>query len=351
MAKENTKLKYAFFFMFVILLYLSFLVLKPFLFTILSAAALAYVFYPLYDKIQKKTKMRRISSLIVTLLILLLITFPFVFVANTLTREAYSSYIVIKQRFNQGNLLNLDCDEPSLLCNFSYYLSQNSKLTEYLTTIVNKASSYIIASASNFVFSLPSRFLEFFVLIFILYYLFIDGKYLMDKMWSLLSIKSSHKTDIAKRIGSVTYGVIYGSILTAIIQGLLAGIAYFVIGVNSPVLWAIMTALVALLPFLGSSIIWFPMSLYLFINGILGSDTLLIGKGIGLFLFGFLIISTVDNLIRPKLIGDKAKVHPAIVLLGVFGGLAIFGFMGILLGPLILAILTTSIEIYKEGTE
>lgn len=349
--KEIKESKYPLIFILLILLYISFLVLRPFLLTIISAALLAYIFYPLYKKIAEKTKMKRISSLIVTLLILVIILFPIVFVANTLTREAYSSYIVMKQRFQEETLFNLDCEQPSLLCSLSSYMSPDSRFGEYLTDVIRKASSYIITSTSNFVLSIPGRFLEFFVLLFIIYYLFIDGKQLMDKIWSLLPIKHSHKKNIKKRVSGVTYAVVFGYILTALVQGFVAGIGYFIVGLTSPVLWAIVTALVSLLPFLGSAIVWLPISLYLFINGILGSNNLMIGKGIGLFLYGIFIISSIDNIIRPKIIGGKAKVHPALVLIGVLGGLIAFGFIGVLLGPLILVILTTFIGIYKEEIE
>ncbi|NQV09443.1 AI-2E family transporter [Candidatus Woesearchaeota archaeon] len=336
--------------LFLFLAYISWLVLKPFVVTIISSGLLAYVFYPLYEKLVAKTGKKRISSIIMTLIILLLILVPFVFVTNMLTKEAYSSYVMIKERFGDDGSLKLDCENPSLICTLSSYMFTDSGFSSYLTEIVQKGSSYIINSTSNFLFSIPGRFLELFVLLFVLYYLFVDGEYFMKKAWAFLPIKSSHKENIAKKVSNITYAVIYGYILTALLQGAVAGIGYFVVGLSSPLLWTIMTALVALLPFFGSAIVWFPISVYIFINGLLSSSPLMMGKGVGLFIYGIIIISGIDNIVRPKLIGGKSKVHPAIVLIGVLGGLVAFGFIGILLGPLILVLLTTFMEIYQgEG--
>ena len=105
----------------------------------------------------------------------------------------------------------------------------------------------------------------------------------------------------------------------------------------------------SLIPFIGSSIIWFPAALLLIFNGYIQLDNVIIIKGVLLILWGMFIVGLIDNLLKPKIIGSKARIHPVLVLIGVLGGLKVFGIIGIIIGPIILALLTTFIKIYEEG--
>ncbi|MDP3765715.1 MAG: AI-2E family transporter, partial [Nanoarchaeota archaeon] len=150
----------------------------------------------------------------------------------------------------------------------------------------------------------------------------------------------------------VTYGVFYGNITIAIVQGILGIIGFALLGVPSPILWGFVMMLFALVPYFGSAIIWLPAALNLIFIGYLQNDSSLIIRGTILIAYGVLVISTIDNILKPKLIGSKAKIHPILVLIGVLGGLSLFGFIGFILGPLMLALLVTFIDVYeKEKTE
>ena len=133
--------------------------------------------------------------------------------------------------------------------------------------------------------------------------------------------------------------VVYGLLLAAFAQGLLAGLGYWVAGVNAPAFWGAATALIALIPF-GAPLIWVSIGLWLLLRG----D---VGAGIGLLLWGALAISWIDNLVRPLIISGVAKIPILIVLCGVLGGLAAFGLIGLFVGPVILAVL---LELWREWT-
>lgn len=286
------------FVVFLVILYLSYLIVRPFLGALIFALLFAYIFYPLYKKLAKKTKKRGLSSLIITFLILFIIIFPLAFVVNTLAREAFSTYTNLREKFDTG-FLDIDCqDRDDLICKASDYINEESGVRAYLSDVVRKGTSYIIGSTSSFLLSLPGRFLELFVLFFVLFYLFIDGEKFVDMVWMILPFKKSHQKDIEKQVTDVTSGVVYGYLITALAQGFAAGIAYFVIGLNSPLLWGIMTALVSLLPYFGSAIIWLPISAFLFIQGILTSTGITTWKGIGLFAYGIIVVSNIDNVLR-----------------------------------------------------
>ena len=145
--------------------------------------------------------------------------------------------------------------------------------------------------------------------------------------------------------------VIYGSLIIAIAQGTLGGIGFFIFGLPSPLLWGVIMVFASLLPYIGTSVIWLPASLFLIFNGYASMETALITKGILLMLYGIFIIGTIDNILKPKLIGDKSGLHPVLVLLSVIGGINFLGFIGVIIGPMIIAALVTFINIYEEEKE
>ena len=161
-------------------------------------------------------------------------------------------------------------------------------------------------------------------------------------------MKIKHKRKVLKRLDDVMFAVVYGNLTVAVIQGFVALIGYFIFGVKNPILWGVLTVIGALIPFFGTATIWVPLSFFIFISGVLQNEIGLIWKSIGLFLYGTLLIATVDNFIKPYIIGDKANVHPLVILLGVFGGLALVGPIGLVVGPIILALFLTSLTIYLE---
>jgi predicted PurR-regulated permease PerM len=124
---------------------------------------------------------------------------------------------------------------------------------------------------------------------------------------------------------------VYGVVTIAALQGLLAGLAYWIMGIPSPVLWAVLTAFVCMIPIAGSFLVWLPLAIYLMING---SWT----KAILLIIWGGLVISTIDNLLRPKLVGTQTRLHELFIFFSVLGGISVFGLLGIVLGPVVLAI-------------
>jgi predicted PurR-regulated permease PerM len=140
----------------------------------------------------------------------------------------------------------------------------------------------------------------------------------------------------------------YGNITIAIMQGILGAIGFMIFGVPSPILWGFVMVLFALIPYFGTAVVWLPAALNLIFSGYLQNNSSLTTRGIFLIVYGVLVISSIDNILKPKLIGAKANVHPILVLIGVLGGLSLFGFVGLFLGPMMLALLMTFIDIYEE---
>lgn len=344
--------KYIFFLVIVIVAWLVFLIVRPFIRAVLAGIIISYIFYPVYKQINKWVKRDTLSAFTTSILVILVITIPLVLFLNAISKEAYVSYILVKQKVVQGDLFGVDCAvKENPLCSVSDFfkdIMSNPQNRFYIEDTIQRTTSYIIDNASTFLFSLPVLLLNLFIIIFLMFYLFKDGNHIFNKIKSLIPFKHTYQEIIFKQFSDVLYAVVYGQLLIALIQGILGGIGFFILGIPSPLLWGIAMAFFALIPFVGPPIIWIPVALLQILSGLSQSDNSIITKGILLALYGFFIIGTIDNFLRPKIIGDRAKIHPILVLLGVVGGLKLFGLIGLIVGPVILAIFMTLIRIYEE---
>jgi len=169
---------------------------------------------------------------------------------------------------------------------------------------------------------------------------------LKNKVGNVLSMKKKKYFFLIKRLKEIIHGVVYGYIIVALIQGILGGLGFFIFGINSPIFWGMVMSIFALIPFIGTGVIWLPASLLLIFDGIFQNSNNLLFKGIGLLIYSFIFVSSLDNFLRPKLMSDKAKVHPLILFLGVLGGIFFFGPIGVIAGPLILSLTSVFIDAY-----
>jgi len=353
----DSKLYQKFFFtlIFLTLIVISFLIIKPFLIALLTGMVFSYMFYPAYKAILKKIPSRSISAFITSVLVILIVTLPLFFVLNTVSKEAYSAYLLSKQKSSGVQMLSLECQtEARSTCKLIHYIAEkagNPQIKYYLDTTIKGVTTNITNKISDILVSIPAFVMHLFISLFAMFFLFRDGHLLIDKIERLMPLSEKHRKSVFKKLDDMTFAVIYGSIAIAIIQGTLGGIGFFIFGLPTPLLWGAVMAFASLIPYVGSSIIWLPASLLLIFNGYTNADPLLIIKGILLIVYGALIVGTIDNILKPKIIGEKGGLHPVLVLLGVVGGLQLLGFIGVMIGPILLAVLVAFIKIYEEEKE
>lgn len=330
----------------------SLMVVLPFFTSIISGALLAFIFYPLYIRAAAKMH-KKIAAFMVAALVVLLVTIPAVFVINSLTQQTSYLYIRAKQQIIGGEFIDDRCYEDSIICNTVKdvnSLLQDENIKTYAIDILNKLLAFITQKFSEFVFSLPRVVLNIIVMLFTMYYLLQDGPRLIKWLAEAAPLKVHHQEEILKQFGEVTKAVIYGSFIVALIQGALGAFGMWAFGIKSFLWWSIVMTFFALIPFIGTWVVWFPASLYLGLSGYLQAETGLIWRGIGLFFYGLLIISTIDNILKPFIVANRANVHPLLIFIGIIGGLFAFGFVGLLLGPIVLALLQTLLIIYHRET-
>lgn len=313
-----------------VFLILSFIIIRPFLTYIVLALMLAYMFYPIYEKLLSKLKKPALSSTIMVIFLLIIIILPSLFIITKLIFQATSAYLLVT---------SLPLETYSEL--IYKFTNTPIDLNSYVGSLFGQARNFLLDRAPSLIGSITEVVLGLFVMFFLLFYLFIDGKKLYERFANLLPFRENHKKIILDELKSVTYAVIYGQLLTAIIQGTVGGIGLFIFGVENALFWGFIMIILSLIPVVGTPVIWAPIGVLQLINGHIFS-------GLGILLYGLIVVINIDNIIRPKLIGDKANIHPAVVLLGVLGGLSIFGFIGMFIGPLILAILIVLLNFFSE---
>jgi predicted PurR-regulated permease PerM len=336
---------------FLVLFAIAFIIVKPLLTAVLTGIVLSYIFYPVYKKLNLTLKSRNLSSLIVTLIVILVITMPLFFILNTISKEAYTTYLLSRQKLSANNILGECQPADNTICRSVNYFAAKAnepQIKYYIETTLKEATNKVTHSISQILFTIPIYLLHIFVVIFVMFFLFRDGEVLINKVEKILPLKEKDRIVVFKRLNDMSYAVVYGSIIIAVIQGALGGIGFFIFGLPSPIIWAIVMTFAALIPYVGSTIIWLPTALLMILNGYIDSETGMIVKGILFMLYGAFIISTIDNILKPKIIGDKGGLHPVLVLIGVIGGLNILGFIGIIVGPLILAMFVTFVNIFEE---
>jgi predicted PurR-regulated permease PerM len=327
----------------VVLLALAVFIINPYLTPLLTSIVLAYIFYPIYKFLNQKIKRKNLSAAIVSILIIILVLIPVSFIIFQVSKEANISYLLFKQKFTRDNLLDFECKDESFFCNTlnevkSYLKRPTTRF--YIEDGIKKATTSIAQSAINFVVSLPKMIIDIFITFFMIFFLLRDGDSIVNGVKKILPVREKYKKRIFNQLRDVTWALVYGIFVIAIIEGIIAGITFKLFGVSAPILWGIAIIILAVLPLIGASIIWIPIMLIKFFNGDIVS-------AIGILIAG-IIIGAIDMFLKPKVIGDRAQVHPILILLGVLGGLSFFGMVGVFIGPLILALLAPVLHIIKE---
>jgi predicted PurR-regulated permease PerM len=333
----------------IILVYLLGTIYKPFITILIFSLLFATIFYPVFRRIKSGLGGRgRIASVISCFLTFIIIVLPLALFLTLLISEGVTAFFDISEKIQSGYL-----EKYFLWKEGEFFYDQFQSLLPYLNVdnidldLIGKISeaaknlgSFFVSQLFNFLENIVGFILALIVFFFALYYFFKDGEKILEKIMHLNPLPHKHEQAIFTKFKEVSLAMLFGIFFTAIIQGTLAGIGYWVVGIQNPIFWATATALFSLIPLLGTAIIWVPASIILMVTGNM------VG-GIGLFLWGMLVVATVDNFIRPYLIEGKAPVHPLMTFLAVLGGIFTFGLKGILFGPIILNLLIAFLHIYE----
>jgi len=318
---------------FILLLIVTFLLIRPFLTAILTAIIFAYVLRPVYLKINKKIKNSNVTAAIISVLLILLFIVGVWFAAQITIKEVLGFY-TYSQTHDISAPLKSILKQVSSDQNF---IEQTGKLID---SGIEKAAAYLVNAVNDIIVNIPSLLLQLSVMFFIMFFFLRDGASIVEYLKNLLPFKESVREKFFIRFKSITNGVIYGIVLIGILQGICTGIGLWIFGIKQVFLLTLVATIAAILPYLGAWIVWIPAAISLIAQGN-------ITNGIILLAYGFIVVSLIDNLIRPYVIGRKTEVNLIVILLGMLGGLQIFGIIGLIIGPLIIDYLLIFIEFYR----
>jgi predicted PurR-regulated permease PerM len=202
---------------------------------------------------------------------------------------------------------------------------------EFLVEQLKRSSAFLLGFSWNLVGNILGGMVKAFFVVFTMYYLFRDGDQIVKRLPTALPVSAQQGEAIIARTQEVVSASVYGIVTIAALQGLLGGFAFWLLGIPSPVLWAVLMTFVCMIPIAGSFLVWLPLSIYLMASGHWIKAVLLI-------VWGALVVSTIDNFLRPKLIKNQTKLHELFIFFSVLGGISVFGLLGIVLGPVVLAL-------------
>ena len=337
---------------------LAFLIVRPMLKILVGAALIGYIFLPLYKELVKIIKSRVISALIIISIMLIVSAVTVFTIANSLASEFSGLYIGINNITHEigTSALEVNCSiqECSLKEKIITTLQNNAETREFINKKLVEFSSLILNEVRNIALKIPGIILSLFFILFLTFFILIDGDKISRTIYNFIPLRKKHKKEILKELKKTTDSVLFGQVIISLIQGATGSIGILLFSKiwNIPhanfITWGILMAAASLIPLLGTGLIWIPLGIANLIRGLSTASPNVFWYGISVFMWGAIAVANIDALIRPKLVGERANLHPIIVLISVFGGLSAFGFIGIFVGPIIVSSLIKLITIYQR---
>ena len=321
-----------------LLMYLLHAILSPFLGTLVWAAAIGVITYPLYERLLARYKGREITAAaLLTAAVVLAVIIPLIGLIFTISHEAALAYQYLEastaggSSLALGNLLNHPAVIPWLEKIRPLTSSLNLDLDAMLLPTVKKGIAAMLNYSTGILKNFFGFLFKLILMVIALFFFYKDGARFLERFLLVVAIRDGLMTTIIDTIKRVLGAVMYGIVLTCLVQGTLGGLGFWAAGLPSPILFGALMAICALIPVIGTALIWLPGALYLLMQGQTIHALLLIA-------WGAVVVSGIDNIIRPLFISGIAKLHILVIVLGVLGGLLAFGITGVVAGPVILAL-------------
>jgi len=207
--------------------------------------------------------------------------------------------------------------------------------------LISGLSSLLVNSISSVTKSTVQLIFMFFIFLYSMFFFIKDGHVLLEKILYYLPLSDTDERRILEKFTSVTRATLKGTVIIGILQGGLAGLAFWVVGIKSAIFWGTLMTVLSIIPAVGSALVWIPAVIVLFTTGRYGAAT-------GLLVWCGLVVGSLDNILRPRLVGKDTKMHELLILFGTLGGITLFGIVGFIIGPIISALFVTFWEIYGE---
>jgi predicted PurR-regulated permease PerM len=319
-------------------IYLCYRLVAPFLSALVWALSLAVLFLPFQRWIESKIKRPGLDALVSVLVIGLMVVVPVMFLAQRLVLQVTAGAQLIEKKVESGEWRRALEAQPSL-APLVDRVGQQLDLPGMIKTLTNWLSNTAGAIVKGSVVQVIGFGLTFYLFFFFLR----DRDAALQALRSWSPLTEAEMNQLFERVGDTIYATLYGTLAVSSLQGLLGGLMFWWLGLSSPFFWGVVMALLAVVPVLGAFIVWMPAVFFLVLDGSWG-------KAVILTLWGIFIVGTIDNLLRPILVGKRLKLHTVVTFMSVVGGLFLFGPAGLILGPVVLTVTLWLLGIWRNRT-
>ena len=321
------------------------LLLKPFFYSIFWAAVTASVFMPLYKRINARMRSPSVSALLMIILVALIIVLPASILGSLLLQQSVQLYDALNAdsssfRGSIQDLMNTFAGNSLL----KLLPLEKSYWIERFAEIARSIANYIFVNLTALTQNTLAFFAKFAVMFYTLFFFFRDGDKFLNMAMRIIPLGNGREKILYKRFAAAARSTLKTTLIIGGLQGVLGGLIFFATGIEGSLIWGLVMVISAIIPVVGCSIIWAPAGILMLLTGH-------VWEGILILVFGAIVISTVDNLLRPFLIGKDVKMHPLLIFLSTLGGIVLFGFSGFVLGPIITALLLAIWEMYDQYYE
>lgn len=319
--------------------YAAYLILAPFLVPLAWSAIFAIFFFPLHKKLLRRFR-PTLAALISTLLVTLLLIVPALLVLWHTTKEALDAATRL-----QGALLKPDAALPAHVLEWvRSQLPQSMRDADFsapLRQAAEKIAAFLAGKLGALLKNLVAFFVDLFILLFSLFFVFRDGESIVRGVRHLLPFDSAIQDDVMRESRDLIFASVAVGLLVAAVQGALGGLAFAFTGIPTPLFWGVVMTFFSLVPVVGSALIWVPTALWLGFTGHWG-------KGIVVVVICGGVAGVADNIIRPLLLRNRTRLNELLLFLSVIGGLQVFGLVGLVIGPTIIAAALAVFRVYME---
>jgi predicted PurR-regulated permease PerM len=318
-------------------------ILWPFWSILVLSFLLTNIFRPIYRILNKKMPETG-ASILTCLLIVIIVFIPLLFFVGALSSEALGLYQWGRST-QIGMKLQIFMQDSPLILQFQHYLDgfgfsfEPSQITAMFSYLAKMAGLFVYNQASAWAGNILQFLFLFCMMILVIFFLLIDHDRLIKFIIAVSPLPDDEDRLLLERFGEIANAILKGNGICGLIQGILGGLIFSILGLSSPLLWGGMMAILAFLPIFGIGLVMIPAALILMLNDDLG-------KGIFLFLFYLTLSFSIEYLVKPKMVGDEVQMHTLLVFLSILGGLSVYGVLGIIYGPLIVTGFLTLTEIY-----
>ena len=321
-------------------LYLCWRMIEPFVEVLLWATVMVIVFYPIHWRILQRTRKPSLAAVLSTALVVLTVLVPLGLITLAIAGEAAGAVDALQR----GVRTVLD---PSTRTH--QYLSRwvdidqlaGGEWKRAVVDWVQGQGGNIAGRTFRVVGAVAGALLKLFFVVFTMYYFFRDTERVKAALHDVLPLEWEQSHAIFERTKEVIHASIYGVLVIAFIQGTLGGLAFWILGLPSPLMWGAVMFLLSMIPMVGSAVVWVPAALFLVFTGHYYKAAFLVA-------WGALVIGMMDNLLRPRLVGERTRLHELIVFFSVVGGLQVFGVLGLVVGPVVVAITMALLDVFRQ---